>query len=71
MENENEQDIVEVPELRRSKRAQKVKSFGSDFFTFLVEGNRESVIRKILYCFNTEADPQTFEEAMEDRDAAF
>jgi len=71
MENENDQDIVEVPELRRSKRARKVKSFGSDFYTFLVEGNRESVIRQIPYCFNTEADPQTFEEAMKDRDAAF
>lgn len=71
VENENDQEIVEVPELRRSKRARKVKSFGSDFFTFLVEGSREAVIRKIPYCFNTEADPQTLEEAMKDRDAAF
>jgi len=71
MENENDQDIVEVPELRRSKRARKVKSFGSDFYTFLVEGNRESEIRQIPYCFNIEADPQTFEEAMKDRDEAF
>jgi len=66
MENENDQDIVEVPELRMSKRAQKVKSFGSSFFTFLVEGNRESMIRQIPYYFNIEVDPQTFEEIMKD-----
>ena len=66
VENENDQEIVEVPELRRSKRARKVKSFGSDFFTFLVEGSREAVIRQIPYCFNTEANPQTLEEAMND-----
>jgi len=71
MENENDQDIVEVPELRRSKRARKVKSFGFDFFTFLVEGNRKSVIRQIPYCFNIEVDPQTFEETMKDLDKAF
>jgi len=70
MENENDQDIVEVSELRRSKRAQKVKSFGYDFITLLVK-NRESVIKQIPYCFNTEADPQTFEDSMKDRDATF
>ena len=71
MENENDRDIVEAPELRRSKRPGKVKSFVSDLFIFFVVGNRESVIRQIPYCFNTEAYTQTFEEAMKDRDATF
>jgi len=29
------------------------------------------MIRQVSYCFNTEVDPQTFEEAMKDRDATF
>lgn len=69
-EDEDHREIVEVPTIRKSKRARKVKSFGTDFYTYLVEGSREAVVRQIPVCFNTEADPQTLEEAIKDRDAA-
>ena len=51
--SKNIEQEEEVIELRRSKRARKAKSFGPDFFTFLVEGTRETVDRQIPYCFNT------------------
>ena len=38
---------------------------------FLVEGIRESISNQIPYCFNTEADPKTFHEAMKSQDVAF
>ena len=70
-DDENHNEMVEIPTFRKSKRARKVKTFGNDFYTYLVEGSREGVIRQTPVCFNTETDPQTLEEAMKDRDAVF
>ena len=76
--NENEIPLKQIDnndescqELRRSKRIKKVKDFGPDFIMFLVEGKGESICNKIPYCYNTESDPITFEEAMKSQDSAF
>ena len=58
-------------ELRRSKRIKKVKDFGPDFIMFFVEGKGENICNKIPYCYNTESDPITFEEAVKSQDSAF
>nr|KAJ0197979.1 hypothetical protein LSAT_V11C700346810 [Lactuca sativa] len=60
-----------VPEPRRSTRARKAKSFGSDFQLYLVEGTRNETISQHQYCFNIEEDPKTFSEAMDSRDVHF
>nr|KAJ0212594.1 hypothetical protein LSAT_V11C400219000 [Lactuca sativa] len=60
-----------VPELRKSTRARKAKSFGSDFQLYLVEGTRNETISQHQYCFNIEEDPKTFSEAMASRDVHF
>ncbi len=76
--NENEIPLKQIDnndescqELRRSKRIKKVKDFGPDFIMFLVEGKCESICNKIPYCYNTESDPITFEEAVKSQDSAF
>ena len=68
LENDSEDKVIK---LRRSKRARKSKTYGSDFFMFLFEGIRESISNQIPYCFNTEADPKTFHKAMKSQDVAF
>nr|KAJ0220909.1 hypothetical protein LSAT_V11C200072080 [Lactuca sativa] len=60
-----------VPEPRKSTRARKAKSFGSDFQLYLVEGTRNETISQHQYCFNIEEDPKTFSEAMASRDVHF
>nr|KAJ0207161.1 hypothetical protein LSAT_V11C500238120 [Lactuca sativa] len=57
-----------IPEPRKSTRARKAKSFGSDFQLYLVEGTRNENISQHQYCFNIEEDPKTFSEAMASRD---
>ena len=57
-----------VPEIRKSIRARKAKSFGSDFQLYLVEGTRDETMSQHQYCFNIEEDPKTFSEAMASRD---
>nr|KAJ0190686.1 hypothetical protein LSAT_V11C800401250 [Lactuca sativa] len=58
-------------EPRKSTRARKAKSFGSDFQLYLVEGTRNETISQHQYCFNVEEDPKTFSEAMASRDVHF
>nr|KAJ0217318.1 hypothetical protein LSAT_V11C300130150 [Lactuca sativa] len=60
-----------VPELRKSTRARKAKSFGYDFQLYLVEGTRNETISQHQYCFNIEEDPKIFNEAMDSRDVHF
>nr|KAJ0226961.1 hypothetical protein LSAT_V11C100031640 [Lactuca sativa] len=60
-----------VPEPRKSTRARKAKSFGSDFQLYLVEGTRNETISQHQYCFNIEEDLKTFSEAMASRDVHF
>uniref|UniRef100_A0A2N9F059 CCHC-type domain-containing protein n=1 Tax=Fagus sylvatica TaxID=28930 RepID=A0A2N9F059_FAGSY len=63
-------------EQRRSQRVRKEKDFGPDFISYqvnvyLVEGNREKVLSKLPFIGNVEEDPNTYNEAMASRDAAF
>ncbi|KAJ0712899.1 putative RNA-directed DNA polymerase [Helianthus annuus] len=66
-----DQVIDTPPELRRSGRARKAKSFGDDFQLYLVEGSRDEIKIQYQYCFNIEEDPKTYSEAMASRDVAF
>ncbi|RVW22265.1 Retrovirus-related Pol polyprotein from transposon TNT 1-94 [Vitis vinifera] len=75
---ETHSKIVEQPIVpRKSQRARKEKVLGSDEIDsqrisfYLVEGNREDIIRKIPIVFQIEEDPKTYKEAMASRDAAF
>ncbi|PKI50467.1 hypothetical protein CRG98_029150 [Punica granatum] len=84
-EETRKRDVVYLPqgskvnhdtEPRKSQSVRKEKDFGLDFISsqslaYLVEGDRESVIRKIHIMLNVEGDPQTYGEAMASRDAAF
>nr|KAJ0199666.1 hypothetical protein LSAT_V11C600325220 [Lactuca sativa] len=60
-----------VPDPRKSTKARKAMSFGSDFQLHLVEGTRNETISQHQYCFNIEEDPKTFSEAMASRDVHF
>ncbi|RVW74280.1 Retrovirus-related Pol polyprotein from transposon TNT 1-94 [Vitis vinifera] len=70
--------VVEQPIVpRKSQRARKEKVLGSDEIDsqrisfYLVEGNREDIIRKIPIVLQIEEDPKTYKEAMASRDVAF
>ena len=69
-------DINEPSELRRSQRTRKEKYLDSDFvspdqITFLVEGNRDRILRKMKILLNIEDEPKTLSEALASRDSAF
>ena len=66
----NDHDTT-IPEVRKSKRIRKAKSFGPDFQLYLVEGSRESLETQASYCYHMEEDPKSFDEAMKSHDAAF
>nr|KAJ0190715.1 hypothetical protein LSAT_V11C800406370 [Lactuca sativa] len=59
--------IVEEP--RRSTRARIEKTFGDDFYSYLVEGTQKKVTREVIFSINLDDDPKTFTEAMTSRDA--
>ena len=59
--------IVEEP--RRSTRARIEKTFGDDFYSYLVEGTQKKVTREVILSINLDDDPKTFTEAMTSRDA--
>ena len=69
--NEKNDVAIETPELRRSKRVRIAKTFGPNFYTFLVEGSREMITESFQFCLNIDSDPTTFEEAMKSPDVAF
>ncbi|GJT53730.1 retrovirus-related pol polyprotein from transposon TNT 1-94, partial [Tanacetum coccineum] len=60
---------TEINEPRQSIRARKEKDFGSDFFSYLVEGTQKKVTRKVIFTINIDDDPKTFSEAMSSHDA--
>ena len=69
-------DTIEPSEPRRSQRTRKGKYLDSDFIspnqiTFLVEGNRDRILRKIKILLNIEDEPKTLSEALASRDSAF
>nr|KAJ0189684.1 hypothetical protein LSAT_V11C800438810 [Lactuca sativa] len=59
--------IVEEP--RRSTRARIEKTFGEDFYSYLVEGTQKKVTREVIFSINLDDDPKTFTKAMMSRDA--
>ncbi|RVW62250.1 Retrovirus-related Pol polyprotein from transposon TNT 1-94 [Vitis vinifera] len=70
--------VVEQPIVpQKSQRVRKEKVLGSDEIDsqrisfYLVEGNREDIIRKIPIVLQIEEDPKTYKEAMASRDVAF
>nr|KAJ0199823.1 hypothetical protein LSAT_V11C600321130 [Lactuca sativa] len=58
-----------VEETRRSTRARIEKTFGDDFYSYLVEGTQKKVTREVILSINLDDDPKTFTEAMTSRDA--
>ena len=77
-QEENSQKDVKQPfEPRRSQRLKNHKSLVVDEIDsqrisfYMVEGNREEVIRKIPIVLLVEDDPKTYREAMQSRDSAF
>nr|KAJ0216916.1 hypothetical protein LSAT_V11C300135110 [Lactuca sativa] len=58
-----------VEERRRSTRARIEKTFGDDFYSYLVEGTKKKVTREVIFAINLDDDPKTFIEAMTSRDA--
>jgi hypothetical protein len=65
---EHHNDVVEI---RKSKRVRKEKSFGSDFYIYLIEGTRESIENEIPYIYSIDDDPSTYKEAMDSQDSSF
>ncbi|CAJ2648883.1 unnamed protein product [Trifolium pratense] len=49
----------ETFEPRKSKRARKAKSYGSDFQLYLVEGSKDQIDTQYYYCYSIEEDPRT------------
>nr|GEV99447.1 putative reverse transcriptase domain-containing protein [Tanacetum cinerariifolium] len=60
-----------IPEPHKGKRVQNVKSYGSDFQLYLVEGSKDQVGSQYSYYNSIEEDPRTYDEAMQSRDASF
>ena len=71
MDDPNKDHDTIIPEIRKSKRARKEKSFGPDFQLYLVEGSRESVVTQVPYVYHMEEDPITYSEAMKSHDSTF
>ena len=67
----NKEVDIKKMEPRRSKRIKTPKTYGSDFYMYLVEGTRNEIGSSIPIVFNMDSDPKTFEEAMKSQDAAF
>ncbi|KAK3004225.1 hypothetical protein RJ639_018027 [Escallonia herrerae] len=55
----------------RSKIMRIAKTYGSDFYMYLVEGTRMTIYNSIPIVLNMESDPRTYEKAMKSQDASF
>nr|GEV20458.1 hypothetical protein [Tanacetum cinerariifolium] len=64
-------EIVQQPELRKSKRQRNLKDFRPKFQLYLIKGTRNEISDQPSYCFNVEDDSKTFDEAMKSQDTAF
>ena len=58
-------------EVRRSKRIRKEKSFGSDFFVYLIEESGDFTENEIRYVYSIDKDPNSFKETMDSPNAPF
>ncbi|GJX84110.1 zinc finger, CCHC-type containing protein [Tanacetum coccineum] len=56
---------------RKGKRVRKDKSYGYDFYLYLVEGSRDQIGSQYSYCYSIEKDPRNYYEAMQSRDVSF
>lgn len=45
-------------------RQRKVKSFGLDFYVYLLEGNRNKILSSVSYLLNVEDEPLTYRDSM-------
>jgi hypothetical protein len=69
-------EVIGSSEPRRSQRVRKEKHIDTDFIStdsivFLVEGDRNTILKKTPMILNIEDDPKTFGQAMSSRDVAF
>jgi hypothetical protein len=69
-------EIIGSSEPRRSQRVRKEKHIDTDFIStdsivFLVEGDRNTILKKTPMILNIEDDPKTFGQAMSSRDVVF
>ncbi|KAK3030704.1 hypothetical protein RJ639_034880 [Escallonia herrerae] len=74
--NNEKQGADKFLTLKRSQRARKEKILDPGFIDsqaieFLLEGDRDNVLKEILKLLNVEDDPKTYSEAMASRDVAF
>ncbi|KAK3034678.1 hypothetical protein RJ639_033633 [Escallonia herrerae] len=58
-------------EPRRSKRMRIAKTYGPDFYMYLIEGTRTTIYNSISVVLNVKSDPKTYEEAMKSQDSSF
>ncbi|KAL0307563.1 UNVERIFIED_CONTAM: Retrovirus-related Pol polyprotein from transposon RE1 [Sesamum angustifolium] len=71
-EMSNKRALIDTPtEFRRSQRPRKAKKLDPDFLYFIVEGDINILLNRILVLLTVEGDPKTFIEAMTSRDVAF
>jgi len=69
-------EVIGSSEPRRSQRVRKEKHIDTNFIStdsivFLVEGDRNTILKKKPMILNIEDDPKTFGQAMSSRDVAF
>nr|KAJ0185147.1 hypothetical protein LSAT_V11C900494230 [Lactuca sativa] len=58
-----------VEEPREGTRTRIKKSFGDDFYSYLVKGTQKKLKGEVIFSINMDDDPKTFTEAMMSRDA--
>ena len=56
----NGQEHRDIVEVRRSKQIRKEKSFGPDFFFYMVEGTKECVENEIPHVYSIDSNPTSF-----------
>jgi len=69
-------EVIGSSKPRRSQRVRKEKHIDIDFIStdsivFLVEGDRNTILKKTPMILNIEDEPKTFGQAMSSRDVAF
>jgi len=69
-------EVIGSSEPKRSQRVRKEKHIDTyfiytDSIVFLVEGDRNTILKKTLMILNIKDDPKTFGQAMSSRDVAF
>ena len=69
-------EVIGSSEPRRSQRVKKEKHIDTDFIStdwivFLVEGDRNTILKKTSVILNIEDEPKIFGQAMSSRDVAF